>query len=350
MTIPAHFSVGAEKPFFSTGGDKKSQVPLVSITVLNWNGEQHIHRCLEHVVAQTYEAIEVIVVDNGSTDGSLERIKEKYPQFAYIENSTNRGYAAGMNQGLAAMHGDYVIPLCQDVCLDRAFVQEGVQRMLRDPSIGALGGRVFSWKGDQLTSELREREGENYIMRKRFQGDGGNRSDREVFTFAPAGNFPLFRREMLQDLLENTGYYFDEGFGTGWDDSDLFFRMHLLGWKCLFFPAAFGWHVGSGSVGGNATLLSKKLDYQTRVLRNRYFTILKNIPARMLFWLLPYLTITELAIPPYFLVHSPKSLFALVFAWAQVIRALPTVLQKRALIQKSRRVDPMYLKQYFVRF
>src|SRR5262249_32163380 len=155
---------------------------------------------------------------------------------------------------------------------------------------------------------------------------------------------------MLEDVFASTGHYYDEAFETGWEDGDLCFRMHLRGWKCLFLPAAFGWHVGSASVGGKGTFFSKKLDYQIRILRNRYFTILKNLPLRVLLWLSPYLLVTELAIPPYFLIRSPKSLLALIASWAKLVLAFPDVLRKRRRIQKSKKVESLYLKRYFVRF
>lgn len=324
--------------------------PLVSVVLLNWNGEQHVHRCAAHVAAQDYKPIETIIVDNHSSDGSLLRVKEKHPEFVYIENRENRGFAAGMNQGMEASHGEFIVPLNQDVCLDRRFTSECVRKMLEDSQIGVIGGRVFSWSGKDLVDEVRKGEGEHVVMRKRFQMDGGHFTIEPRLTFAPTGSFPFLRRKMLQDLKETSGHYYDEAYETGWEDCDMWFRMHLLGWKCLFLPSAVGWHVGSGSVGGKATFFSKKLDYQTRILRNRHYTILKNLPRKTLLWLLPYLAVTEAAIIPYFLFRSPKSLLAQVRAWWQVGRDLPTVLRKRAQIQKSRQVGHAYLKQYFVRF
>lgn len=324
--------------------------PLVSIVILNWNGQAHVHRCVSHVIEQSYQPIEVIVVDNGSSDGSLQQLKAAHPGLIYIENSGNRGYAAGMNQGIVASHGEFVIPLNQDVCLHPGYVGECVGRIMKDPEIGAIGGRIFAWVGDELTDRIRKGEGENYLMRKRFQADAGNISAVETWTFAPSGSCPFFRRKMLEDVYETSGYYYDEAFETGWEDGDLYFRMHLRGWKCLFLPSAIAWHVGSGSVGGRATLISKDLDYQTRVLRNRYFTIAKNLPGAMLLWLSPWLILTEFAIPPYFLIRSPRTLRALAAAWVQFARALPQVAQKRAKIQKNRKVPSLYLKQYFLRF
>jgi GT2 family glycosyltransferase len=325
-------------------------MPLVSIVVLNWNGEEHVHRCLEHVLAQDYRPIEVIIVDNNSSDGSLGRIKAEHPDFVYIENATNKGYAAGMNQGIAASHGEFIVPLNQDVCLDHSFVSRCVAKMREDSTLGAIGGRVYSWIGDELTDRLRKGEGERFIMRKRFQSDGGHFTNEPTLTFAASGSFPFLRRSMLDDLKGTSGCCYDESYETGWEDCDLWFRMHLLGWKCLFLPSAVGWHVGSGSVGGKATFFSKALDYQLRVLRNRHYTIIKDLPWRTLLWLLPYLAATELAIIPYFLLKSPKSLLALAGAWWQVVRDLPVLLRKRAQVQESKKVNHAYLRQYFVRF
>jgi len=110
---------------------------------------------------------------------------------------------------------------------------------------------------------------------------------------------------------------------------------------------AYGWHVGSGSVGGKATFLAKTTDYQTRVLRNRLFTIYKNLPRLTFLRLLPFLAATELAIPCYLLLRSPRGLLAWASAWAQMLASLPELRQKRRRIQSSVRVPPGYLDQFF---
>ena len=324
--------------------------PLVSIIVLNWNGAAHVHRCLEFALAQSYRNCEIIVVDNGSTDGSIEKLQRDHPALGYCRNGENIGFAAGMNQGFARSAGGFVIPLNQDVCLHEHFVARCVERISRDGGIGAIGGRVFSWVGDQLTDIPRKGEGEKTSFRKRFQGQGGEFSDGEALVFMPTGSYPFLRRSMLEDLKSVSGHYYDEAFVTGWEDVDLFFRMHLRGWQCLFYPEAFGWHVGSGSVGGNATLLSKKIDYQVRVLRNRYFAMIKNLPAHLVVWLLPHLVIAELSLVPYFLVRSPKTVLALLAAWYQTLASFPELIRKRGAIQKNVSVGKGYLKQYFQSF
>src|SRR5262249_1737593 len=188
-------------PDFIPAASCECASPLVSVIVLNCNGEKHVHRCLRHVMCQTHQPLEVIVVDNGSTDGSLQKLKAAYPELTYLENAKNLGFAAGMNQGIVASHGEFVIPLNNDVCLHQDFVAESVRRIKDDPGIGAIGGRVFWWVGDELTNELRRREGEHSIMRKRFQGDAGNVGTGEAWTLSPARRLPFFPQNMLYTVF-----------------------------------------------------------------------------------------------------------------------------------------------------
>jgi GT2 family glycosyltransferase len=325
--------------------------PLVSVIILSWNGTNHIYRCIDHIYKQTYTNLEVIIVDNYSTDGSIEKISNLYPNCIYIYNNLNKGYAAGMNQGIKISKGDFIIPLNQDVCLEQNFITECYNRIILDSSIGVIGGRVYSWVGDQLTNNLRKGEGEYTSWRKRFQGKGGVVvENNEAFVFQPSGSLPFCRKNMFLDLFKYTCDFYDEDFETGWEDADLFFRMHLRGWKCLFLSKAKGWHVGSGSVGGKSTLLTKKIDYQTRILRNRYFTIIKNIPTHFLIYLSPYLVFTELCLIPYFLIYSPKTIFALFNAWRLTIKKIPILLKKRDIIQSNTIVKKWYFKSHFTSF
>lgn len=323
------------------------QAGLVTIVLLNWNGNKHVHRCVEHIIMQSYAKYEVIVVDNGSRDGSIELLKEKYPQFTYIINKSNRGYAIGMNQGIELSKGEYLIPLNQDVCLHTDYIANCVEKMSKDQSLGVAGGKVYAWIGDELTSKLRDGDGGISYLRKRFQGVGGVQSDFESISFFPPGSFPFLRMRMLDDLYQISGYYYDEQFGSGWEDTDLFLRMHLRGWKCIYLPSASGWHVGSGSVGGKSLFLEKDLGYQMCVLRNRYFTIIKNLPLDILIWLSPYLIITEIGIPFLFLCRSPKSLVALIAAWGCVIWNFLNLIKKRSLIQNNIQIPKGHLKSIF---
>jgi len=325
----------------------QSTLPLVSVVLLSWNGEKHIHRCLQHVLEQKYTAVEIILVDNASTDASIERIRAAHPGLHLILNKENRGFAAGMNQGIEASRGEYVVLLNQDVCLHPDFISECVSRIRTEEGLGAIGGRVFAWIGDDLTGELRRGEGELTYLRKRIQGFCGIRSDSEAYVFMPTGSFPFVSRRMLEDLKEVSGCYYDEDFGTGWEDIDLFLRMQLRAWRCVFLPQARGWHVGSGSVEGKDTFLAKKNDYQKRIIRNRHSVIIKDLPFWTIARLFPYLVFAELAMLPYLLLLSPRSVSAWAAAWGETLAGFGGLLEKRRRIQSSARVGNRDLKTLF---
>jgi GT2 family glycosyltransferase len=322
--------------------------PLVSVAVVNWNGDQFIHRCLEFVFKQTHAPLEVIVVDNGSTDGSLEKIKTRYgSRCRYIENGENVGYSPAMNQGIAASRGEYMVQLNSDACLHEAFIERSLARMEQHPRVGAVGGRVYQWAGEELTDTLRKGEGGRYYFRKRFQLRADENESHETFSFGPASCFPLLRMAMLKDVYDSSGYYFDESFVTGWEDTDLWFRMQLRGWTCVFLPDAYGWHVGSGSAGGNTTFFTKSVSYRTRILRNRLFMMTKNLPASVFLRLSPYLLLTELTMLPYFALRSPSSIRAFFSGWSQFLEQWSRVWQKRARIQRGVVVNADYIQRFF---
>jgi GT2 family glycosyltransferase len=299
---------------------------------------------------QSYTNIEIIIVDNASTDGSLQKIKRKYQNFLYIQNHTNRGCAAGMNQGIKSSKGEFIIALNQDVCLHENFISECVRKIEMDNKIGLIGARVYAWIDDQLTNIISKGGDGKFCLRKRFQACSGIKAEKETYVFGAAGCFLFLRRKMLEDIYKTNGDYFDEMYESGWEDLDLFFRMHLRGWKCLFVPNAYGWHVGSGSVGGKDTLLKKSFNYRVKILRNRYFTIMKDLPTRILIWLFPWLVLTEICMIPYFLFKSPLTLFALIKAYYLTILKFPVIIQKRKKIMENIKVEQDYLKQFFIKF
>lgn len=321
---------------------------LVTVAVVNWNGDRFIHRCLEHVFAQTHSPLEVIIVDNGSTDRSLQKIKARYgDRCRYIENAGNVGYSPAMNQGIAAVTGEYMVQLNSDACLHEEFVAVSLKRMEQDDRIGAVGGRVYQWDGDVLTRTLRKGEGGRYYFRKRFQLRADESLEHETLSFGPASCFPLLRMSMLNDVYESSGHHFDETFFAGWEDTDLWFRMQLRGWTCLYLPSAYGWHVGSGSAGEHQTFFTKSVDYRTRILRNRLFMIAKNLPVALLLRLSPYLVATELAMLPYFMLRSPSSIPSFFSGWSQFLGERRRVWEKRRRIQKGVVVSTDYIAGFF---
>jgi hypothetical protein len=117
--------------------------PKVSIIIVNYNGMAYLDACLSSVMAQAYDDYEVILVDNASTDGSLEYVRQKYPSLIFVENKENSGYAGGINSGLAVANGGYISPLNMDTEVDPNWLARMVEFMEGNAEVGAVCPKVL---------------------------------------------------------------------------------------------------------------------------------------------------------------------------------------------------------------
>jgi len=115
----------------------------VSVIVVNYNGLQYLETCLDSLSQQTYASCEIIVVDNGSTDGSLQRARDKYPGLTYLKTGSNLGYAGGVNAGLAVAGGEYISPINMDTRVEPDWLEKLVGFMESGLQIGAVCPRVL---------------------------------------------------------------------------------------------------------------------------------------------------------------------------------------------------------------
>jgi len=302
----------------------------ISIVLLTWNGEKYIEGCIKGLKDQIYINYEVIVVDNNSND---KKFKEKLKEYKKNDNRVkiffnkeNLGFAKGMNLGIEKSNGKYILLLNQDVILDKNFLKISFEEMERNKTIGGIAGKELLWENGKTITDKEVTSGPLYL-RKRIQGYSIKTNKQEV-GFGINGSFPFLRKKALDEILKKTGYYYDEDFGTGWEDMDLWFRFNFLEWKLVYEPKIKAWHVGSGSAGENKRLIDKPLDYQQRIFRNRYYLILKNIPLKYF----GPIILTEIIIPFYYLIKSPKSLKPLFIAYLKVILNIKKIIKKRKKI------------------
>lgn len=248
--------------------DKETDVAFV---ILNWNGKDFIEACLQSVFAQTYKKFKVIVVDNGSTDGSVELIQEKYPEVQLIPLNKNLGFGKGMNIGIKKALEDeevkYIILLNYDIKLDKQFLSEIVKyannekvgicapKMLRmdNPRIIDSTGHVFSWG--------------RIIDRGYNEIDKGQYDNRKDIVGACSGAC-LYKREMLEDIG-----LFDESYFVYYEDAELSWRAYNRGWKATFVPTAIVYH-GRKSAMKKDKDLAYKLKYLAH--RNMITTVIKH--------------------------------------------------------------------------
>ncbi len=248
---------------------------MVSAIVLNWNGKEVISDCIESLLAQTWEPREIIVVDNGSTDSSLEMIRKKYAHsIVLIENGENLGFAGGCNVGIRAARGEFIALLNSDATIEPDWMHEMV-RGIREggihegEKIGMAAGKIY------FAHDRRRIENTGHIIYRDGLGRGRGRMevdhgqyDHENRVFCPNGCAALFRRSMMDDIG-----LFDEKFFAYADDIDVGFRGRLLGYKCAYIPTAIAYHRLSASFG----MLSPFKAFL--VERNRLWVLIKCFPV-----------------------------------------------------------------------
>ena len=254
----------------------------IAVALANWNGMKYLERCLESVFAQTCAPREVVIVDNGSTDGSAEWIADRYDQVHLLLNETNEGFAAGYNKAIAACSQPFVLILNTDVFLAPDFIEVTLAALAEYPEAGAATGSVFQQgTGEWLNS--------GFFLRPQMRTEHSANLDRAEAVFGCSGALILFRREMLEDIRIE-GQYFDEAYFSYGEDIDLAWRAQLLGWQARFTPGAKAHHVGSGSSDERLRFVDKPAFLQRHLLKNRYLTLVKNTSTGVLpYVLLPFI-------------------------------------------------------------
>jgi GT2 family glycosyltransferase len=223
--------------------------PAVSLIVLNWNGRQHLAYCLPSLLATDYPRCELIVVDNASTDGSPEFVRENFPNVRVIVNERNLGFSAGMNVGLRAAEGKILVMLNNDLEVYPSWLRALVDAMAEDETVGIAGCKVYFPDGKTLQhaggivrypQAIPDHYG--YQEKDRGQYDEIREVDYVI------GAALAVRRE----VLEQVGYL-DEGYFLYFDDTDLCFSARKMGHKTIYVPhAVVIHHEAATSVRGSA--------------------------------------------------------------------------------------------------
>ena len=315
----------------------------VSVTIVNWNGGDYIKKCLDSLDKQTFSNIEVIVVDNGSSDGSVE-ILEKYSSIKIIRNNENLGFSKAHNQAIRETTGEYVIPLNFDITLEPDFISEMLKAAKFSSEVGIVSGKLFKKSGE--INRIIDTTG--ITMNNMFPGDRGENEEDTgkyedyEFVFGASGAAPLIKREMLEDI-KTDGEYFDEDFVYYVEDVDLCWRAQIAGWKCIFTPYAVGYHERGAT---RKTSDSVRKGYFVIGYRNRYCAIFKNSFASTL--CKRFLRILLREIYFYTVQILSRNFFVLKVPFV-FLRMIPSMIQKRRMGVLKRRVSAHYMDNFFFR-
>ncbi len=322
----------------------------ISVVIPNWNGLNYLKACLLSLRNQTLNNFEVIVVDNGSEDGSVRFIKAEYPWVNLIELPQNLGFAVACNCGIKSAQGEYIAILNNDTEVEPRWLENLFRTAKGDEKIGMVASKIL------LSLETREIDSVGMLIypdgigRQRGRGkiDDGEFSLEEEILY-PSACAALYKREMISEIG-----YFDEHFFAYCEDTDLGLRGRRAGWKAVLAPDAVVLHKYSKTGGGYS--LFKAI----HVERNRIWVGIKNFPF---LWILkmPYYTILRYVVQMYSMVSHRGSTARLretqtlkdivsiaVRAYLSAIKGIPSMVRKRKTIKSvnSKREFTSLLRRY----
>lgn len=243
--------------------------PHISVIIPNWNGARHLPICLDSLHAQTRQDVEIIVVDNASTDGSQSLLARHHPTVRLIALSENRGFTGACNAGLQAAAGDILVLLNNDTEADPDWLAAVASAFERHPEAGAVASKMLLY--DQR--DVFHTAGDFY----RLDGIPGNRGvwqrdvgqyDCEDYVFSACGGSAAYRRAMVTEIG-----LLDDAFFFSCEDLDMGWRAQLAGWRCIYAPAAVVYHKLQAT-GGDVTA-----SYYNG--RNFIYLIVKNYPRTL---------------------------------------------------------------------
>lgn len=253
----------------------------VSVIIPNFNGLAYLEGVLSGLERQSMKNFEVILVDNGSTDGSCAFVAAQYSWVHIIELSENFGFSRAVNEGIKAARAPYVLLLNNDTEVEPDFLKEMTEGIQRHK-------KAFSCQAKMIQFHDREKmdDGGNYYCALGWAFAGGKgkaaeRYDKEKKIFSSCAGAAIYRKK----IFEKIGYFDDEHFAY-LEDLDVGYRARIYGYENWYIPGAVVYHVGSGTSGSRYNQF--KIRYSSR---NNIYMIYKNMPLLQMILNLPFLLV-----------------------------------------------------------
>lgn len=251
---------------------------MIDIIIPNWNGRALLRTCLDSLQRQSFRSFRTIVVDNGSTDGSVSFIQENYPEVSIIELSENKGFSAAVNRGILASDKEWVLLLNNDIEVAEDCLHALAQICNQDVKYHFFALKMI---------DFHEREKIDGAGDSVMRGGVGYRlgtmeNDREIYSikrdvFGACAGAALYRRSIFADVG-----LFDEDFFAYLEDVDFNLRAVKAGKRCCYLPDARIYHIGSASTGSKVNSFTVRLS-----TRNNVFVVLKNFGPVLFFRFFP---------------------------------------------------------------
>ncbi|MBB3130947.1 GT2 family glycosyltransferase [Paenibacillus rhizosphaerae] len=303
----------------------------VSVHIVTFNSGEDIIPCLKAVQAQTYPIEEIVIVDNHSTDDTLERIlclqNTIGEKLKIIINQENLGFAPGHNQAIGVTDSDYILVLNPDVTLDPSYVELLINSLETHLGVGSATGKLLLKSNPEIVDSTGLIMNKAYRAFDRGAGEPSSKWNQSGEVFGVSGAAAMYSRKMIQDISINEEF-FDGDFFAYKEDVDVAWRAQVLGWKSYFHAEAIGYHARGWKKG---TRQRQPLFIRRYSYINRYKMIYKNSDRFRLLLDLALVLPYEIASNGYFLLREVRILGA----WKLFIKQYSDLKSKRKAINEK---------------
>ncbi|AKF36271.1 TPA: glycosyltransferase family 2 protein [Yersinia enterocolitica] len=305
----------------------------VAVVIVNWNGGELLAKCLQKLSEQIFQPSEIILVDNNSSDGSIDLIpKELLSNLTILRMTENLGFAEGNNRAITLCSTDYIALLNPDAFPEKDWLEKLMVAARENPSIVIFGSKQLCYPDTNIidgTGDVYHISGLAWRRGHGVKVQQGDHYSKEIFS--PCAGAAMYKRSALAEVEG-----FDSDFFCYVEDVDLGFRLRLIGHKALYVDNAIVQHVGSGTSGGKHSDFSVYYGH-----RNLVWVYVKNMPISLLILSFPlHILLNLISIIKFGL---DGKLSVILRSKRDAIKGLPRMIKKRKSIQKNRKIRPMSL-------
>jgi len=314
---------GTQEVFYNPGVNVTPGMPLISVVIPNYNGAACLETCLRSLLRQGDHRQELLVVDNGSRDHSIELVRRLAPQARILPQPCNLGFAAAINCGIRAARGEWIAVLNNDTEVAAGWLAACLEAIERHPEASFLACRILDYHDrDRVYSagDCFLRAGLGY--RRGQEQPDGEEYGREIPIFSACGCAALYRKAALE-----AAHGYDEHFFAYLEDVDLGLRLQAAGAAGYYVPGARVYHLGGATSGGEFAPLAVRLR-----TRNAILLLLKSIPGRILLRCTPMILAGQVSWFGRAAAHG--RLLSYLHGLAGIFPLLPAMLKKRRALRR----------------
>lgn len=310
---------------------------LISIIIPSWNGKDFLTHCLPSIKGQTQKDFEIIIVDNGSTDGSVEYIKQNFPDFKVIKLKHNLGFAPAINEGIKQAKGKYIALINNDTEIDKKCLEYLSKVLNSRPEISFVAAKMLNF----FQRDIIDSAGDYIEVTGHGNNIGQGEKDGPLYsksgpTFLVTGGGSLIRRS----VIDKVGLL-DETYFAYYEDVDWCLRAQLQGFKGWYEPKAVIYHIHKAT-SSRAKSFTEYLQF-----RNMTMTIIKDYPTGLLLHNFNWLKIVLVNINTVRFLSTHGYFKQAIQAEIYIIRNLLRLLKERSTIQSQKKVDDTYIIENF---